>query len=138
MDGCMDGCVRPSMNDLFNGRAGLYKCTSEENTPSHIWQDKSNRLLATASGPSRFRRHLWPRPRAGRASTNVVVPKLRRAKMRLMVVSLGDFSLSPIAQCDGLEARPRPGRKPAVVEAEMTGNAECDELTEWHEAGWIY
>lgn len=69
---------------------------------------------------------------------NVVVPKLRRAKMRLMVVSLGGFSLSPIAQCDGLEARPRPGRKPAVVEVEMTGNAECDELTEWHEVGWIY
>ena len=38
--------------------------------------------------------------------------------------------------CDGVEARPRPGRRPAV--AEMTGDADSDELTEWQKIGWNY
>lgn len=39
---------------------------------------------------------------------------------------------------DGVEARPRPGRMPAVVEAEVTGDSKSDELTEWHGLGWIH
>lgn len=36
-------------------------------------------------------------------------------------------------QCDGVKARPRLGRKTAVAEVEMTGDAESDELMEWQE-----
>ena len=32
------------------------------------------------------------------------------------------------AYCDGVEGRPRFGRRPAVAEAEVTGEAESDEL----------
>ena len=39
---------------------------------------------------------------------------------------------------NGAGARPRPGRKSVVAEAEMTGDAESDELMEWQEVGWIY
>ena len=37
-----------------------------------------------------------------------------------------------------MEARPRSDRRPAVTEAEMTGDAESDELIEWQGVGWIY
>ncbi len=40
--------------------------------------------------------------------------------------------------CGGVEAWSRPGGRPTVVKAEMTGDAESDELTEWQEVGWIY
>ena len=40
--------------------------------------------------------------------------------------------------CGGVEARYTSGRKPAVAEAEMTADAESDELTEWQGVGWIY
>ncbi len=40
--------------------------------------------------------------------------------------------------CDGVEARPRPGRRSAVAETEMIGDAESHELTEWQVVGWIY
>lgn len=40
--------------------------------------------------------------------------------------------------CDGVEVRPRSGRRPVVAKAEMTGDANSDELTEWQRVGWIY
>ena len=43
-----------------------------------------------------------------------------------------------LGYCGRVEARPRSGRRPAVAEAGMTGDAESDELTEWQGAGWIY
>lgn len=36
-----------------------------------------------------------------------------------------------------MEARPRSGRRPVVTEAELTGDAEIDELTEWQDVGCI-
>ena len=41
-------------------------------------------------------------------------------------------------QCDGVEARPRFGRRSAVAETDMTGDAENHELREWQGVGWIY
>ena len=46
--------------------------------------------------------------------------------------------IEPTAYCGGVEARYSSGRRPAVGEAEMTGDAESDELTEWQGVGWIY
>ena len=40
--------------------------------------------------------------------------------------------------CGGVEAKLRSGRRPAVADTEMTGDAESDELTEWQEVGWVY
>ena len=37
-----------------------------------------------------------------------------------------------------MEASYTSGWRPAVTEAEMTGDAESDELTEWEGVGWIY
>lgn len=37
-----------------------------------------------------------------------------------------------------VEARIRFGRRPAVAKAEVTGDAESDDLMEWEEVGWIY
>ena len=34
--------------------------------------------------------------------------------------------------------RSRPGGRLAVVEAEMIGHADSDELTEWQEVDWMY
>lgn len=42
------------------------------------------------------------------------------------------------ACCDGVEARPRSGRRPAVTKAGMTGDADSDELIEWQGVCWIY
>ena len=42
----------------------------------------------------------------------------------------------PVGCCDGVEARPRFGRRPAVAEAEVTGDTESDELTKWQGLGW--
>ncbi len=39
--------------------------------------------------------------------------------------------------CDGVEARPRSGRRSAVAEIEMTGDAASHELTGWQGVGWI-
>ena len=39
------------------------------------------------------------------------------------------------AYCGGVEARHRSGRRPAVAETEMTGDAKSDELTEWQRVG---
>ena len=37
-----------------------------------------------------------------------------------------------------MEARPRSGRRPAIGETEMTGDAESEELTESQGVCWIY
>ena len=44
----------------------------------------------------------------------------------------------PCKYCGGVEARPRSGRRSAVAETEMTGDAESHELTEWQGVGWVY
>lgn len=45
---------------------------------------------------------------------------------------------SRLTHYDGVKARPRSCKRPAVTEAEVTGDAESDELTGWHGFGWIY
>ena len=53
-----------------------------------------------------------------------------------MTTTLAHAGLS--LYCDGVEARPRFGRRSAVAETEMTGDAESHELTEWQVVCEIY
>ena len=56
-----------------------------------------------------------------------------------ITAEMASISSSKSAEyCDGVEARPRPGRRSAVAETEMTGDAESHELTEWQVVDWIY
>ena len=46
--------------------------------------------------------------------------------------------VAAVDYCGGVEGGPRSGRRSAVAESEMTGDAESHELTEWQGVGWIY